>query len=169
LKWWKMADTVQRALQATSPEQPLTASYKQLAYTVPTEDNMAKAKTVSAAPKKKGGRPRTKDIAKNKTGNKKVGRPPGDKAIMDEYKARMLTSPKSRLILDKVMDAALDDDHKHQAVAWKLVTERIIPVGQFQEVKDGQGGINITITTAGDVSVGASAAPDDIPPLKDVN
>ena len=85
----------------------------------------------------------------NRTGNKKLGRPPGDKAILDEYKSRMLTSPKSRKVLDAILDAALDDDHKHQAVAWKIVSDRILPIAGFDpSANKGSGGISITISTA---------------------
>jgi hypothetical protein len=48
--------------------------------------------------KKRGrGRPRKSEVAAVKPGNKgKVGRPKGDAAIINEYKARMLASPKSK-------------------------------------------------------------------------
>lgn len=45
---------------------------------------------------KKIGRPRKQDVAlKAKPG--KVGRPKGDATIINEYKARMLASPKSKV------------------------------------------------------------------------
>ena len=67
------------------------------------------------------GRPPKKTVAENKKGNRVArGRPKGDAAIINEYKARMLASPKSKKVLDKIFDAALDDEHKHQAAAWKL-------------------------------------------------
>jgi hypothetical protein len=104
------------------------------------------------APKKRVGRPRKAAVAKKKAGNRgAVGRPKGDAAIINEYKARMLNSPKSRKVLDKIFEAALDDEHKHQAAAWKLVMDRIVPVSGFDRdaVKGaGSGGINITINGA---------------------
>ena len=39
----------------------------------------------------------------------------------------MLASPKSRRVLDSIFDAALNDDHKNQAAAWKLVMDRMLP------------------------------------------
>ena len=62
--------------------------------------------------KKRGrGRPRKSEVAAVKPGNKGVvGRPKGDAAIINEYKARMLASPKSRKVLETIFDAALDDD-----------------------------------------------------------
>ena len=89
--------------------------------------------------------------AKKKGNRGQVGRPRGDAAIINEYKARMLNSPKSRKVLEKIFDAALDDEHKHQSAAWKLLADRIIPVSYFEKDKVGGGksGINITISTVG--------------------
>lgn len=103
------------------------------------------------------GPPKKSDIAKNKKGNRNaVGRPKGDAAIINEYKARMLASPKSRKVLDAIFDAALDNEHKAQAAAWKLIVDRILPVGAFeQEVIKNQGrsAIQINITGLGESKV----------------
>ena len=114
--------------------------------------------------KKRGrGRPRKSEVAAVKPGNKGVvGRPKGDAAIINEYKARMLASPKSRKVLETIFDAALDNDHKNQAAAWKLVMDRILPVGAFEKdvVKDtGRNAIQINITGVGTAEV---TTPDDI-------
>jgi hypothetical protein len=108
--------------------------------------------------KKRGrGRPRKSEVAAVKPGNKGVvGRPKGDAAIINEYKARMLASPKSRKVLETIFDAALDNDHKNQAAAWKLVMDRILPVGAFEKdvVKDGgRNAIQINITGVGTAEV----------------
>ena len=108
--------------------------------------------------KKRGrGRPRKSEVAAVKPGNKgQVGRPKGDAAIINEYKARMLASPKSRRVLETIFDAALDNDHKNQAAAWKLVMDRILPVGAFEKdvVKDGgRNAIQINITGVGTAEV----------------
>jgi len=69
----------------------------------------------------------------------------------------MLASPKSRKVLDTILNAALDDDHKHQAAAWKIVTDRILPVGLFEKDVLGTGGrpsVNITISGVGGSSNG---------------
>tara|TARA_B100000519_G_scaffold37437_1_gene27263 strand:+ start:502 stop:888 length:387 start_codon:yes stop_codon:yes gene_type:complete len=103
------------------------------------------------------GRPRKSEIAAVKPGNKgKVGRPKGDAAIINEYKARMLASPKSKLVLETIFDAALDHDHKNQAAAWKLIMDRMLPVGAFEKevVKDGgRNAIQINITGVGSVDM----------------
>src|SRR5210317_564090 len=96
------------------------------------------------------GRPRKRTVASKKRGGRgKVGRPKGDAAIINDYKARMLASPKSRKVLETIFDAALDNDHKNQAAAWKLVIDLILPVGAFEkEVIQGAGrnAIQINIT-----------------------
>jgi len=99
------------------------------------------------------GRPTRKDIAtKSKGGRNKVGRPKGDAAIINEYKARMLASPKSRRVMDTIFAAAMDDDHKNQAAAWKLVMDRILPVAAFEKdivQNGGKSAIQINITGVG--------------------
>jgi len=103
------------------------------------------------------GRPTRKDIAtKSKGGRNKVGRPKGDAAIINEYKARMLASPKSRRVMDTIFAAAMDDDHKNQAAAWKLVMDRILPVAAFEKdivQNGGKSAIQINITGVGSAEV----------------
>ena len=112
----------------------------------------------SVTPKRKRGRPRKTDVKAVKKGNRNaVGRPKGDAAIINEYKARMLASPKSRKVLDTIFEAAMDNDHKNQAAAWKLVMDRILPVAAFEKdiVKDGgRNAIQINISGVGAVDVG---------------
>lgn len=101
---------------------------------------------------KKKGRPKKKDVVSKTTGNRnKVGRPKGDASIINDYKARMLASPKSRKVLDSILSAALDDDHKNQAAAWKLCMDRLLPVSYFEKDKatGGKSAINISITGVG--------------------
>ena len=113
---------------------------------------------MTEAIKKRGrGRPPKSEVAAVKPGNKgKVGRPKGDAAIINEYKARMLASPKSRKVLETIFDAALDNEHKNQASAWKLIMDRMLPVGAFQKeiIKDaGRNSIQINISGVGAVDV----------------
>ena len=104
------------------------------------------------------GRPKKKTLVSNKKGTRVArGRPKGDAAIINEYKSRMLSSPKSRKVLDSIFNAALDDDHKHQAAAWKLVMDRVLPIGAFEkEVMNGasRNAIQINITGVPNVNVG---------------
>ena len=106
---------------------------------------------------KTSGRPTRKEIAtKSKGGRNKVGRPKGDAAIINEYKARMLASPKSRRGMDTIFEAAMDDDHKNQAAAWKLVMDRILPVAAFEKdivQNGGKSAIQINITGVGGAEI----------------
>ena len=78
-------------------------------------NNKAKQVRNDESEPKKIGRPKKTEIEKKKRGKRGVmGRPKGDAAVMNEYKARMLASPKSRKVLDSILNAALDDDHKNQ-------------------------------------------------------
>ena len=101
--------------------------------------------------KRKVGRPPKSELSSNIKRNA-VGRPKGDAAIINEYKARMLSSPKSRKVLDAIFDAALDNEHKNQAAAWKLIVDRIVPVSSFEldvNKQAGRSAIQINITGLG--------------------
>lgn len=123
--------------------------------------NTNEDKSTPEEPKKRGrGRPKKTDILSKKEGGRKtMGRPKGDATIINEYKARMLASPKSRKVLDTIFEAALDNEHKNQSAAWKLVMDRIAPVAAFEKdiIKNGGGNaisINITGVGSGGVKVG---------------
>lgn len=97
----------------------------------------------------KKGRPPKSDLKEIKE-NRPVGRPPGEAAIINEYKLRMLNSPKSAKVLEAIYDAALNDEHKNQAAAWKLIVDRIVPISAFEAAKAGGGGqAAVTINISG--------------------
>ena len=112
-----------------------------------TEDNL---------PKKRGrGRPKKSEIAKAKKPGK-PGRPPGTAGIIKEYTSRMLASPKSEAIVQKVMDTALTDEHPHQAACMKMIMDRVIPISGISQELEKSGGrpqISINITGMKDVEV----------------
>ncbi len=110
-------------------------------------------------PKRKRGRPKKTDVSSRTRGGRgKVGRPKGDAAIINEYKARMLASHKSRKVIDAIVDAALDNEHKNQAAAWKLVMDRMLPLSYFE--KDSAGGRSaVSITISG---IGAGTVETDV-------
>jgi len=104
---------------------------------------------VGITPKKRG-RPSKQAITENTKGTRKqVGRPKGDTAIMNEFKARLLASPKSRKVLDTILDAALNDEHKGQAAAWKILADRLMPLSDFEAAKDSDKKPMINITISG--------------------
>ena len=104
---------------------------------------------VPSAPKKRGRPPKAKTEALKKGNRVARGRPKGDAALINEFKARMLASPKSAKVLESIFNAALDDEHKSQSAAWKIIVDRIMPVGAFEKevLKDGgRNAIQINIT-----------------------
>ena len=111
------------------------------------------------------GRPPKRSVVSKKKGSRgQVGRPKGDAAVINEYKARMLASPKSRKVLDSIFDAALNDEHKNQAAAWKLVMDRILPVAAFEKdiVKgSGKNSISINITGVGATTISSTSNDDE--------
>ena len=103
----------------------------------------------TSTPKKRGRPPKAKTDALKKGNRVARGRPKGDAAIINDYKSRMLASPKSAKVLESIFDAALNDDHKAQSAAWKIIVDRIMPVGAFEKevLKDGgRNAIQINIT-----------------------
>lgn len=100
-------------------------------------------------PRRKRGRPKKGEVVAKKAGNRGVvGRPKGEQAIINEYRARMLASPKSAKVLEKIYEAALDDAHKNQSAAWKLIMDRMLPLSYFEKsnANAGRSSVNITIT-----------------------
>ena len=126
---------------------------------VPENDNLTYKQRRKAQIKeeKKRTKPSNKVLAANSAnGRGKPGRPKGDAAKINEYKARMLASPKSKLVLDTIFNAALDDDHKNQSAAWKLVMDRILPVAAFEKdivQNGGKSAIQINITGVGTADI----------------
>ena len=111
-------------------------------------------------------RPSKKDLAevKNRRTGLGPGRPKGDAAIINEYKIRMLNSPKSAKVLEAIYDAALNDEHKNQAAAWKLIVDRIVPVSVFEAQKQGSGvpQISINISSIGTPDIETVERSDDV-------
>jgi hypothetical protein len=97
------------------------------------------------------GRPKKTDITEIKE-SRSVGRPKGEAAIINEYKLRMLNSPKSAKVLEAIYDAALNDEHKNQAAAWKLIIDRVVPLSAFEQSKNSNSTPQISINIS---SVGA--------------
>ena len=115
--------------------------------------------TAPKTPKRKGRPP--KAALKKPKGI--IGRPKGTAAVINEYRDRMLASPKSAKVLDAIFSAALDNEHKHQASAWKLVIDHIAPTSAFeQEIIKGGGKSSIQINITGVGAAAVSSAEDDI-------
>jgi len=123
------------------------------------KEKTLKDNTLEEIPKnKRKGRP------PKKTEKRPVGRPKGVQSIINEYRDRMLASPRSRKVLDAIFDAALDPEHKNQAAAWKLVMDRVAPVAAFEKeiLKGGnaRNAIQINISGVGETKVSTEEAID---------
>ena len=94
-------------------------------------------------------KPTGNPVGRPKTKKNKVGRPKEDRGIMAEYRARMLNSPKSTKVLDIIFKAALDDDHKNQSAAWKIIVDRIVPVAGFDKIAGQTSRSSITVNITG--------------------
>jgi hypothetical protein len=102
-------------------------------------------------PKRKRGRPRKSELVPEKRGR---GRPKGDHSAMQEMKQRFLARRDTPAVINSIYKAAMDDDHKNQAAAWKLIIDRVLPVSAFD--KDKMGGkptVNITISGVTDAPI----------------
>lgn len=111
--------------------------------------------------KRKAGRPKKSELTEIKE-SRSVGRPKGEAAIINEYKLRMLNSPKSAKVLEAIYDAALNDEHKNQAAAWKLIVDRVVPISAFESAKQGGGTPQISINISGLTSPTVSTGDEDI-------
>ena len=79
----------------------------------------------------------------------KRGRPAGMRARQLELKQTLLDHPDVPKVLEKVIRTALDDNQKNQAVAQKLVMDRLLPISTFEKAVDSREKINIVIILCG--------------------
>lgn len=120
--------------------------------------------------RRKVGRPLKKDIEAKKKGNRgKVGRPAGDAARINEFKARLLGTSGDKII-ETLIAKALNPDDKDNMAALKLCVDRILPLSVFDAAKNSgstpQISINITSlaqpeVTTDVVDMGAVEEEDD--------
>lgn len=115
--------------------------------------------------KPKRGRPRKTDIEAKKRGNRGVrGRPPGDAARINEFKARLLATSGDKVI-NKIINIAMDDEHQGQMAALKMCMDRVLPLSYFDKDKNngGRSAVNITITgVGGDTQIIGGVDDDDV-------
>ena len=117
-----------------------------------TSDNEIEVVTPDVPVKRKRGRPIKSEITPPK--NRKRGRPKGDRAAMIEMKQRFLARRDTDAVINSIFRAAVDDDHKNQAAAWKLIVDRILPQSDFDKDKlGGRPSVNITISGVTDVPI----------------
>ena len=59
---------------------------------------------------------------------KKRGRPPGIRAAQLELQEKLYNHPDNHKVIETIYRAALDDNHKNQAAAQKLLMDRMLPI-----------------------------------------
>ena len=78
---------------------------------------------------------------------RKRGRPPGIRAAQLELQEKLYNHPDNHKVIETIYRSALDDNHKNQAVAQKLVMDRLLPISTFEKSVDSREKINIVINT----------------------
>mgnify|MGYP003114426658 CR=1 FL=1 len=92
------------------------------------------------------------DVIPKAPAGKRRGRPPGQYAAQLAMQEMMYNHPDKERVINEVFRAALDQDHKNQAAAMKIVTDRLVPVSGFEKLR-GSSAVQINISTVGEPSV----------------
>lgn len=74
------------------------------------------------------------------------GRPPGTRAAQLELQKLIFEHPKMAEVVETVFRAALDDNHKNQAAAQKLLLDRAIPISACDRSPDFRQQVNIVVS-----------------------
>ena len=77
----------------------------------------------------------------------KRGRPAGMRARQLELKQTLLEHPDVSKVIETVIRTALDDNHKNQTAAQKILMDRMLPISTFEKAVDSREKINIVINT----------------------
>ena len=77
----------------------------------------------------------------------KRGRPAGMRARQLELKQTLLEHPDVPKVIETVIRTALDDSHKNQTIAQKILMDRMLPISTFEKAVDSREKINIVINT----------------------
>ena len=77
----------------------------------------------------------------------KRGRPAGMRARQLELKQTLLEHPDVPAVIETVIRTALDDNHKNQTAAQKILMDRMLPISTFEKAADSREKINIMINT----------------------
>ena len=76
----------------------------------------------------------------------KRGRPAGMRARQLELKQTLLEHPDVPKVIETAIRVALDDNHKGQTAAQKILMDRM-PISTFEKTADSREKINIVINT----------------------
>jgi hypothetical protein len=98
----------------------------------------------------------------------------GDAAKMAQFRTRILDSNSAPKVIQAIFSAALDENHKNQAAAWKLIVDRIAPLSGFDKMAgtSPRTAIQVNISGVGvNKEVDIQTAEDyiDVAPATDVD
>ena len=104
---------------------------------------MEQTKEVVEAPKRPRGRPKKPNRLMTreqwKEESKKVsGRPKGMRTAIAKLEERLLSGNRIEGVIDSIVNAASDPEHKNQAAAWKLIMDRLAPLSHYDKNKGGE-------------------------------
>ncbi len=100
---------------------------------------------------KKVGRPSNKELASTGELSKRQ-----QAAALKDFRSRLLLNPKSPKLIEKLFETALDDEHKNQSVAMKILSDRLLPVAGFTADGKQQAAVSINITGLGQEPTGVT-------------
>ena len=107
----------------------------------------------------KGGRPSKQALAATGQMTKRE-----QSAALKDFRQRLLLNPRSPKLVEKMFDMAFDDEHRNQAVAMKLLADRLMPVAGFTADGKANAAVSINITGLTDTnSVVIDGEYDDVP------
>ena len=92
--------------------------------------------------RKRPGRPKKGE----KAPVKRVGRPNGQRAAQLELQEYMYSHKDRVKVVEELFNAALDREHKNQAICLKILADRMMPVSGFEKVA-GKNAIQININS----------------------
>lgn len=99
----------------------------------------------------KVGRPKKTDLAATGELSKRQ-----QAAALKEFRSRLLLNPKSPKLIEKLFETALDDDHRNQSVAMKILSDRLLPVAGFTADGKQQAAVSINISGLGQENAGVT-------------
>ena len=76
---------------------------------------------------------------------KKRGRPQGMRAIQLDLQEKLYNHPDNHKVIETIYRAALDDNHKNQAAAQKLLMDRMLPISVCDKNVDIREKITINV------------------------
>ena len=77
------------------------------------------------------------------------GRPPGIRDAQLELQEKLYNHPDNHKVIETIYRAALDDNHKNQAAAQKLLMDRMLPISVCNKNADIRENITTNVISVG--------------------